>query len=79
MVQIEICNGVLETNLALERLQNDGFNIQDIKFAYHNHASKIMIIYSDEVRTMLDIFKNQSLAILKEGEESDVSSIYNYS
>ena len=74
MIQIEVCNSEWEVNQALERLQNDGFTIQDIKFAYHNHSSKFMIIYNDnsEIKTMLDMFKTQPLTIFKEGEEINV-------
>lgn len=80
MVQIEVCNSEWEVNRALERLQNDGFNIQDIKFAYlHNYASKFMIIYDDnsEIKAMWDMLRTQPVTIFKEGEEPNVSSIYN--
>jgi archaellum component FlaC len=56
MVQIEVCDSEWKVNQALERLQNDGFNIQDIKFTYHNYTSKFMIIYDDnsEIKAMLE-------------------------
>jgi hypothetical protein len=81
MVQIEVCDSEWKVNQALERLQNDGFNIQDIKFTYHNYTSKFMIIYDDnsEIKAMWDMLRTQPVTIFKEGEEPDVSSVYNNS